>query len=215
MQQLQELDWREHASHLTAFQRAVERHERPALVQWGTFDRGAMERAHRLNGLALPSWLEQKWLDAGSWVCRAVALPFKGRGLKEVARHFGFTEHDLDLDGLLVGQLYSRYRDQGQTFDVEKVRAYNRSDVLAVEHVVRAVQAILDSDDYPVEAPLFPERSSRTRSNQPRRKKPGPRRIHRRLPGETEEERKRRLNREAARRSRDKKRALKADGMEC
>jgi hypothetical protein len=146
VQQLQELDPSRHGAHLRRFGAAIVRGHVERFVQWGPFDRGALGRAHTRVNTKQPRWLQdERWMNACAWVERVVALPLPDSKLTTVARYFGYERAFTDLSGLEVGLQYSRYREAGTPFDVKKVRAYNRDDVLALEHVVRGVQALVAS----------------------------------------------------------------------
>ncbi len=147
-----ELDARQHAAHLSAFATKATASPETQFVQWGSFDRSAIQKAHRRVGLPVPPWLEaSRWFDAGAWVRRMVALPITSCGLKAVARHLGYDFAHPGVDGLTVGSWYARYRDDAEVFDVEKVLAYNADDVRSVEHVVQAVQALAKRGDLIIE----------------------------------------------------------------
>jgi hypothetical protein len=156
VRQFEELDARLHAAHLARVGASLSRLRWKYLVRWGAFDRGALDRAHRRVGLEEPEWLRPgHWLDACAWVKRVVALPIDSGGLKPVADYLGYKFQVSGVDGFSAGCWYARYRDEGIAFDVGKVRAYNRDDVRAVEHVVHAVRALAASPDAVVEPPVF------------------------------------------------------------
>ena len=152
VRQFQELDAACHADHLGKIGLAIERFIDVTLIRWGSTDRWAIEQAHIRVGLDLPPWLALgSWFDAGAWVNRVVALPIDGGDLKSVARYFGYPFADTGISGFMAGNWYALYRKFGVPFDVRKVRAYNRDDVFAVEHVVRAVKSLGASTDVLVE----------------------------------------------------------------
>lgn len=154
-QQFVELNPALHGQHLQNVGEAVIQGRAQRYLQWGTFDRSVLEKAHRLNGLEVPPWLARnRWLDAGSWLKRVVALPVTGYGLKPVAHYFDYPFQSEGLDGFQVGMLYSMYRANGNPFDVEAIKKYNQDDVLAVEHVLRCVLEILQDDSALVEPAL-------------------------------------------------------------
>ena len=143
VRQYQELNATRHDAHLTKVGKAILRQRWSCLVQWGTFDRGALERAHRRVRLVPPAWLRKDaWLDACAWLRRVVALPIGSNDLKSVAEYFKYSFAVSGVDGFTAGVLYTRYRSEGVKFDIARLRAYNRDDVIAVEHVVRAVQSL-------------------------------------------------------------------------
>lgn len=155
VRQIEELDAARHREHLVRVDKALSIFVGNRFVRWGTFDRAALERGYRAVDLAPPSWLrEDVWFDACSWMKRVVALPAGANGLKHIGEHLGYKFAHPKLDGMLVGQWYTLYRDKGERFDVPKVRAYNRDDVAGLEHVVRAVQAIARRPDLIVEPPV-------------------------------------------------------------
>ena len=162
VRQFEELDVTKHADHLARVGAALDRHRGATLVRWGPFDRAAIEKAHARVNLGLPWWIaSEAWFDACAWVKRVVALPIDAGGLKPVADYFGYPFAKVGVDGFLAGIWFTRYRDEGVTFDVAKVRAYNRDDVAAVEHVVRAVQALARAEGALIE-PEIPEHRGAT-----------------------------------------------------
>lgn len=155
VRQLQELDPARHRDHLLRVDRSLRAFTGTRYVRWGTFDRAALERAFHTVELNAPAWLaDHAWFDACAWVKRVVALPTSTSGLKDVGDHLGYRFAHPNLDGMMVGQWYTLYRTKGAEFDVRKVRAYNRDDVLGVEHVVRAVKAMARRADLAVEPPV-------------------------------------------------------------
>ncbi len=171
VQQFEELDASRHADHLGRVGVALGRWPGAALVRWGTFDRAPVERAHRRLAVEVPAWVDRSWFDACAWMKRVVALPVDGAGLKSVAAHFGYVFAHVGIDGFTVGKWYTLYRDEGAPFDVAKVRSYNRDDVLAVEHVVRAVQKLARSKTVMIE-PQIP--GPRHHVSSPQRPSPAP-----------------------------------------
>lgn len=160
--QFEELDASRHADHLARIGVAIGRHPGATLVRWGSFDRAAITKAHVRVGVDPPAWLANTaWFDASAWVKRVVALPIDAGSLKSVARHFAYPFADHGIDGFRAGCWYTDYRDKGVPFDVAKVRAYNRDDVAAVEHVVRAVQELARAGTAYVE-PEVAERGAAT-----------------------------------------------------
>lgn len=157
VRQLQELDPAQHREHLVRVDKRLSAFAGSRFVRWGTFDRAALARAYCAVGLPTPRWIaEDAWFDACSWMNRVVALPAASSGLKDVGEHFGYRFAHPMLGGQLVGQWYTMYRTKGAAFDVQKVRAYNRDDVVGVEHVVRAVQALARRADLAIE-PTVPD----------------------------------------------------------
>lgn len=139
--QLEELDVTRHPEHLKRVDDVIQQwwwdH---MLVQWSGFDRAALEKAWTRNGLPPPEWLDRsRWFDAWSWTRAALAVPSGGFGLKEFAASSGFEWRHPDLDGRRVGVWYERYRDEGQHFDVDRVREYNEDDVLGTAHAIENV----------------------------------------------------------------------------
>lgn len=155
--QLQELDPNRLEAHLGGLASRFSRMGSRQLIQWGSFDRGALVRAHQAIGLTAPDWLSvTRWMDASRWVQQVVALPLPDAKLKTIARHLGYT-YAADLDGKTVGLWYLRYKTRGVQFDVQRVRLYNRDDVRAVEFIVHAVQGLVASGEAIVEPPVqFP-----------------------------------------------------------
>ncbi len=160
--QIEDLNAARHRSLLAKVDSTIRRLKRRCFASWGSFDPGSLEASHERVGLEIPGWLasrhgkfvdEQGWIDTYAWVRRVVALPIEDYSIKTVARYFNYKYPEPNLNGVIVGAWYSKYRRDGTTFDVELVRRYNRADVEAVEHVVRAVQALLTAPNAFVEPP--------------------------------------------------------------
>jgi len=144
VEQFMELDPARHRAIIEAIGRVAAGRPGTPFATWGSFDRSSLVRACRRLGLAEPEWLDRsRWLDALTWVSRAVVLPLEGMGLKEVAAWFGYRWTEGDVDGLRVGAWYSAYLTFGRRFDVDRVRSYNRDDVMAMPAVVRGVSSLM------------------------------------------------------------------------
>ena len=138
-EQMQALDRDDHPAHLQALDARLKAYPGHTFMQWGSFDRIALEKAYARCGLPSPGWLEKhRWLDACVWLRQHVALPIHSLALRVVCRYFDYEVRHPHLSGMTVGVWYSRYRDEGADFDVPAVREYNEDDVRALAHVVAA-----------------------------------------------------------------------------
>lgn len=142
--QLHELDVKRHPKHLMALDTILQDwfwdHQ---LVQWSAFDRAALQRAWKRHNLPPPEWLEDRyWFNACSWGQCSIALPAGTFGLKSISKLFGFKWRHPGIDGMTAGLMYERYRDHGQTFDVERLREYNEDDLRATRSAVGWIETI-------------------------------------------------------------------------
>jgi hypothetical protein len=128
------------------------------IISWGAADRSVLRAAFRIHHGYLPNWLESDWdwVDVCTWTKRALILPLESAKLKVVAPWCGFQFRHVGLEGVDVGKMYARWRDERVPFDVDLIRSYNKDDVLAVRHIVQHVNAMICEHDAPGPAVLEP-----------------------------------------------------------
>jgi Icc-related predicted phosphoesterase len=162
--QLHELDPKHHRRHLLRVMEELARRAGGRFLQWGPFDRGAIDRAHsRLKVVAGPILHRNRWTNAGAWIERAVALPVADYKLKTVGHYFDYRFAHPDVDGRQLATWYQAHRDRGERFDLRRALAYNRDDVQVVEHIVVAVANLVIAEDAVVEPALIAPAKKRGR----------------------------------------------------
>ncbi|HVV49745.1 MAG TPA: ribonuclease H-like domain-containing protein [Polyangia bacterium] len=161
--QMYELDPKAHRWHLRRVTEALSRGSHTRFLQWGPFDRGALQRAYATVNLVPGSWLQpDRWTNAGAWLARAIALPVPDYKLKTVGRYFGYRFAHPDVDGRQLGNWYSSHLESGTPMDLRKALAYNRDDVRVVQHILEMVTRLVAAKDAFVE-PAVPVRRKRRR----------------------------------------------------
>jgi hypothetical protein len=162
--QLHELNPKHHRRHLGRVMEELARRAVGQFLQWGPFDRGAIDRAHsRLKVVAGPLLHRDRWTNAGAWIERAVALPVADYKLKTVGHYFDYRFAHPDVDGRQLATWYQTHRDFGERFDLRRALAYNRDDVQVVEHIVAKVANLVLAEDAVVEPAVTAPRKKRAR----------------------------------------------------
>jgi Icc-related predicted phosphoesterase len=152
--QLEELDPDAHSVHLERLDDLVRSTSFGRIVSWGAADRGVLRTAFRLHRGCLPNWLESDWdwVDACQWTKRALILPLESAKLKVVAPWCGFQFRHVGIEGVDVGKMYARWRDDRVPFDRDLIRSYNKDDVMAVRHIVQYVNTTMRAQAGPAGA---------------------------------------------------------------
>lgn len=165
IEQICELERRDRKRLLLALDTRIRDLAPSQLVQWSGYDRNALEAAYRSVGHKPPGWLgKEMWLDAMWWTYTAFVLPLQSMSVKRVSEYFEYKYAEDLLNGLQVGCWYQNYLGSGEPFDVSRVRVYNRDDVEAVRHIVKAVQRLADAEPMPEVVPDVVSASRRKRS---------------------------------------------------
>jgi len=101
------------------------------------FDRRVMNEVARRHKLKLPSSFNSE-IDLGALVVHRTLGTPKG-GLKELGPYFGYEWIDPSISGVTVGMEYSNFLEHGIELDWDKYLEYNKDDVMATLHALKAL----------------------------------------------------------------------------
>jgi len=120
----------------------------PVTFSATSFDQRIISTIARRHNLKLPKSFKNEVDLGGLVVHRTIGTP-KG-GLKQLGPFFGYEWTDPSISGAIVGMEYSNYLENGVELDWNKYLEYNRDDVLATLHSLKALLILecveLDSD---------------------------------------------------------------------
>lgn len=106
-------------------------------------------RAHDVLGE-----LRSRHCDLYAWTNDNAVLPIEKRSVKTVAQHFGIANAADSMNGLAAVSLWSRYRREQDRSILDRLIAYNRSDVALLIGVADHLRKLDDGSPLPIHAPI-------------------------------------------------------------
>ena len=107
---------------------------------FGFDDRAVEVGLSRWFRKGLDAWAKVPKIDLLQRLRKCLALPTWQWSLKHVAKRFGYTFSQSDLNGFEVGLLYEAYRHFNEPLPIEAIARYNAEDVTALVFVAQWAQ---------------------------------------------------------------------------
>jgi hypothetical protein len=126
-----------------AFLDLLARYEDFSLFHYGSYEKTLLKRMRKVvTRKDLVDWALGKAVNVLSVIHATLYFPTFSNGLKEVARHLGYTWTDKDASGLQSLVWRARWEQMGEQCWKEKLLSYNVEDCAALKQVTEFVQAV-------------------------------------------------------------------------